>query len=313
MQQHVDKNIAAICYKLAQELLHGHSLTMAMKLSKHEGFFPPLAVALVAAGEESGRLQEMFARLSEYYAEQERLKSFVLKAALYPLLLLGASALVLIFFLLYVLPVLADTYRGLGVRPQGLLLQLLSLQQLIIHHYLMLATGIAALCAVAAYAVKKADVWLLKLPGIGKCFALVYEIRFCQLLAILLGSGLNITHGVPIVAATMENEYCREKLRLFNNRLNRGVDLAGAVSCLEQLLSPMSQELVKVGAATGYLPEMLQEAGAICKEDLHNRLVKIKELLGPVLLFIGALVAGIIVYITLGPMFELISAIPEYS
>lgn len=310
LQQRVDKNTAAICLGLSKELARGCSLARAMEQGLQQGFFSPLVVNLVAAGEESGQLQKVLLQLSGHYAKQEEVRRFVLKAALYPLFLLGTAVTVLLFFILYVLPVLAAAYSNLGVRPTGFLTILLQLQELLMAYPLALPC-VLVLGGALLGTVCRSKPLLLHLPVIGVCYKLVQEQRFCELLSLLLDSGLNITEAVAIVSTTLEPIY-KEQLLLFNGRLQRGVDIGQATTGLGGLLSPMSLELMAVGAATGYLPQLLAEAGSLCQDDLQNKLERIKEFLGPILLLIGAAAIAAVVCAVIGPLFELLSAMPEY-
>ena len=101
LRRRLDKKLQLVCLHLYQLLRHGSSLAEAME---HEPrFFPELTVQLVRAGELSGQLGTVLQELADYYQQQEKLRSFVLKAAFYPLLLLVAAVAVLLFFLLYIL------------------------------------------------------------------------------------------------------------------------------------------------------------------------------------------------------------------
>ncbi len=58
---------------------------------------------------------------------------------------------------------------------------------------------------------------------------------------------------------------------------------------------------------------MLKEAARIGEEDLRENLERIKEFLAPLLLLVAAVVIGIVVCVVLGPLFEMLSAMPEHQ
>lgn len=304
LRSRLDSDLALVCYRLQQLLTRGSTLAGAM--AQEPDFFPPLAVKLVAAGEVSGQLGAVLEQLAAYYEEQERLRRFIAKAAAYPLLLLAAAACVLLFFLLYVLPVLADVYRGMRVEPQGMLAVLLRLH-LWLAQYPLLALALAAGCGLLAALGCR---WLWGRSWSGNFYRLIYEVRFCKLLALLLDSGLNITQAVAAVADTVSDRSYRSQLLLLNGRLQRGLDLSTALTGAEGLFSPLTQALLDVGAATGYLPRMLREAARIGEEDLRVKLAKIKEVLAPMLLLAAALVIAAVVCAVVSPLLEMLSALP---
>ena len=308
LRTRLDSGLVLVCYRLQQLLTRGSSLAEAM--AQEPGFFPQLAVKLVAAGEASGQLGAVLEQLAAYYEEQENLRRFIVKAAIYPLLLLCAAACVLLFFLLYVLPVLADVYVGMGVTPKGMLALLLQLHAWL-EQYPLLSLALAAGSGLLlALGFKQALRWLPSCGWSGKFYVLVYEVRFCKLLALLLDSGLNITQAVAAVAETAADSRCRGQLLLLNSRLQRGLDLSAALTGAAGLFSPLTQALLEVGAATGYLPRMLREAARIGEDDLRIKLAKIKEVLAPMLLLAAALVIAAVVCAVVGPLLEMLSALP---
>ena len=107
-----------LCYRLQQRLRRGSSLAQA--LADEADYGKHLTVTLVAVGEESGELAMLLEQLADYYSRQLKLRRFVQRAVTYPAFLLLASLCVLLLFLLYILPVLADTYSAMGVLPAGM-------------------------------------------------------------------------------------------------------------------------------------------------------------------------------------------------
>ena len=145
----------------------------------------------------------------------------------------------------------------------------------------------------------------------GNFHGLLLEVRFCRLLALLLESGVGITKAVAIVTDTMDDEQYAGQLRLLNSRLKRGIAIEQAAGGAKELFSPLMLELVCVGASTGYLPQMLQEAVTAGEQRLQQQLGRLQELLVPLLLLVAAIIIAGIVCIVIGPLFEMLSAMPE--
>ncbi len=308
LRSRLDNGQMSVCYRLRQRLVRGSALAEAM--AQEPTFFPQLAVKLVAAGEVSGQLWAVLQQLAAYYEEQEELRRFVVKAAIYPLFLLGAAACVLLFFLLYVLPVLTEVYASMRVQPQGMLAALLQLHVWLGGHpWLSLALAAAGILLLV-FLGRRGLRWALGHSWSGNFYGLIYEVRFCKLLALLLDSGLNITQAVAMVAETADDKRYRAQLLLLNGRLQRGLDLSTALTGAAGLFSPLTQALLDVGAATGYLPHMLREAARIGEDDLRIKLAKIREVLAPMLLLAAALVIAAVVSAVVSPLLEMMSALP---
>lgn len=232
------------------------------------------------------------------------------RAVTYPVFLLLASFCVLLLFLLYILPVLADTYSAMGVLPMGTLALLLTLKDALLQQplaALALTAGVAAALFLLGRRLLRC---FLRSRLSGNFHGLLLEVRFCSLLALLLESGVGITRAVAIVTDTIDDDRYARQLRLLNSRLQRGIAIEQAAGGAKELFSPLMLELVCVGASTGYLPQMLQEAVTAGEQRLQQ-LGRLQELLVPLLLLVAAIIIAGIVCIVIGPLFEMLSAMPE--
>ena len=310
LQKHGSAKQMLLCYRLQQRLRRGSSLAQA--LAAEADCCTQLAVTLVAVGEESGELATLLEQLADYYSRQLKLRRFVQRAVTYPAFLLLASFCVLLLFLLYILPVLADTYSAMGVLPMGTLALLLTLKDALLQQplaALALTAGVAAALFLLGRRLLRC---FLRSRLSGNFHGLLLEVRFCRLLALLLESGVGITRAVAIVTDTMDDEQYAGQLRLLNSRLKRGIAIEqAAAGGAKELFSPLMLELVCVGASTGYLPQMLQEAVTAGEQRLQQQLGRLQELLVPLLLLVAAIIIAGIVCIVIGPLFEMLSAMPE--
>lgn len=309
LRRRLQKRLQLLCYHVYQLLEHGSSLAEAME--QEPRFFEPLTVQLVRAGELSGQLNAVLEELAAYYQHQEELRSHVLKAALYPVLLLLAASGVLLFFLLYILPILANVYAGMGIKPTGSMVFLLVLHTWITDRVVLVGGAVLALLVVLRLYGTRMGRWVLSRRWCGNFYGLLYEIRFCKLLALLLDSGLNITVAVRTIGQTMQETPFAKQLLVLDSRLQRGMEISTSMTGAAGLLSPLTLDLIGVGSSTGTLPLMLREAARLRQEDLQKRLARGKELLAPLLLVLVALVIAAVVCTVLGPLLEMLSALPQ--
>lgn len=304
MEKRADKNLTNVCAELRISLIKGHSLAEAMQ--EQGRFFSQLAVALTIVGEESGHLSEVLRELSDYYGKQEELKAVIIKASLYPVFLLSFSTIILCFFIVFVLPILGNAYLALQVQPTGILSMLLMLQDMEAVNVELLFFIISAIIVIAVYKIKSIKEFVLSIPPICNVYHMLLELRFCKLLALMLSSGIDITRAVDLCSAALGDKNSRLRVQLFKRYLQRGMDIGKAAGGCRMFFSPMTIELITVGAATGYLPEMLEEAAKLCERDLYAKLDKLRELLAPCLLLIASLVIGTVVCSVIEPLFGLV-------
>lgn len=296
-------------YRLRTSLSRGSSFAEA--LAAEPEYFSRLAVSMAAVGEESGELSNLLLQLADYYERQDRLRRFVQRARIYPLLLLVAALLLLLLFGFYILPMLLETYTAMGIKPAGNLALVLRLRSLLLEEPLLGALSLVLLTAALLAGGRRLLHWFLRSSWSGNFHGLLIEVRLCKLLALLLEAGLAITRAVSIAMATVEDEECVTELRIFNSRLRRGLAVEQAAAAAEGLFSPLTLELICVGAATGYLPRMLEEAASAGEVRLTEQLERLRQLLVPVLLLIAALIVAVVIITVISPLFELLTALPE--
>lgn len=292
---------------LQEALVRGRSLAEAMDERKE--FFSEMAIALTVVGEESGRLSEVLDELSNYYQKQEELKGVLIKATLYPLFLLVFSLTVLSFFLIFVLPVLGNAYISLQIHPDGVLSMLLELRTLLAVEGELVLVGLLVVGALLYKHRNGMIMMVLHCPLAGKVYRMFLEIRFCKLMALMLHSGVDIVRAVGLCQAAIGNDTYNCWLEILSQRLQKGMDIGNAVGGSSNFFSPITIELVTIGAATGHLPQMLEEAARIGENNLQDKLIKTKELLAPCLLLAASVVIGAVVCSVIEPLFSLIGQI----
>lgn len=306
MAVHTDKRTAGVCRDVCAGLCSGKQMSEAM--AEAGSFFDPLSAAMTEAGERSGRMEAVFTELALYYGRRDELKKFAVRSALYPMLLIISSACVLLFFLLYVLPVLGEAYASLQVRDTGLLHWLLALNAMLSAYGEYLPVFLP--CAAVLFC-RCVHVMLFR-KITGSLYRTFTEIRICRLTGMLLESGVSITEAAKLAASAAGNRDYAGRLLLFCSLLRQGTEIGAAAERVQGLFSPLTQGMIAVGAATGYLPEMFAEAADILEKDLRERLERLREVLAPLLLLAAAAAAGAVIYSVTSPLFGLLEAVPEH-
>src|SRR5207245_5815958 len=95
--------------------------SFAEALTRHEGLFPAMYIALVRVGEASGSLDQVLEVLAGERARSEALRRRLTHAIRYPVFVLGAAGCVLLFFLTFVLPQFASVLQYFGAKVGALL------------------------------------------------------------------------------------------------------------------------------------------------------------------------------------------------
>ena len=87
---------------------------LSTSLAQHPDIFPPLMVNMVRAGEVGGFLDGVLLQIAENYEAEVKLKSKVKSAMTYPVVVFVMAILAVTGMLLFIVPVFAKMFEGLG-------------------------------------------------------------------------------------------------------------------------------------------------------------------------------------------------------
>jgi len=290
------------------EVLGGQSLAWA--LARHPAAFPEVYLTLVDAGERSGRLADVLARLAEYTEEREQLRGKVLLAFVYPALVTGVAVAVVTGLLVYVVPQVVQVFQNTNQALPLLTRALIGLSGFLRGYggFVVIALAAAALGARAALAVPAIrERWqrrLLRTPVAGPLHRDLNSARLAATLAILVGSRVPLLTALRAGAGVVASLPMRRALEEAAARVQEGSGLARALGASKRF-PPLMVHMIASGEASGRLGELLERAAAQQARSLERRIAAFIALLEPLLILaMGGLVLIIVLAILL-PIFEL--------
>lgn len=258
---------------LVQHISQGSSFSEALRCSG--GWMPPFDLALLEAGERSGRLDGCFRLLADYYRERAQLARSIISALLYPVALLH--------FALMIFPVSA--LQGLILRSE---LGPFVVQKLMIllPAYLLVFVGVY-LCQS-----QRSEVWrsLLEastqwVPLLGKARRNLALARLSAALEALINAGVSILEAWELGADASGSPALRRLVRSWKPHLQAGVTPAEAVTG-----SPAFPELFAsqyhTGEVSGKLDETLRRLHLHYQEEATRQLRTVAQW-APKLCYIG--------------------------
>ncbi|MFP5388027.1 MAG: type II secretion system F family protein, partial [Thermoleophilia bacterium] len=111
-EQTQDEMIKEAAAGIRADIEAGSTLEQAM--ARHPQVFDRLFRAMIRSGEESGRLDEALDRIAYQVEKSDALRRQVKSALMYPALIFGFAAVVLIAIVAFVIPVFAGIFEELG-------------------------------------------------------------------------------------------------------------------------------------------------------------------------------------------------------
>ena len=293
--------------RLSRALNEG--LRFSSALEAQPAFFPPLYVGLMRAAERTSSLTESLSRYIEYRERVERVRSHVVSALIYPLILSIVGLLVTAFLLGHVVPRFAAVYQGTGRDLPWLSQQLISWGAFAAKQGWPLAVGLLALVVVGAWA---GYTWwrsggaislLRRLPWIGETVTTFELARLYLSLGTLLEGGLPIMQAMALAEGLLSVEK-RIPYRLAMKTIDRGESISHAFE-VTGLATRVSLRMLRVGERSGRLGEMMRRAARFHDGEISRKIELFARVFEPLLMAAIGLLVGTIVVLLYMPIFDL--------
>ncbi|MDY0748830.1 type II secretion system F family protein [Paucibacter sp. R3-3] len=284
-------------------------LPLSAAMRRQPQAFDELVCAIVSANERTGQLSTALAQHAQYLAWVENLRSRLVAACIYPLMLLAVGGAVILFLLLFVLPRFAGILDGLNTDLPWASRMLILFGQTAGQHPGAVLGALAALLAVGAALWRnealrlrlQASLWTL--PGLGARLRVLALARLYRSLAMLLASGVPVLPALRIVQDVVAAPW-RPAVGAACARIERGERLSEVLEG-ENLATPVARRMVRVGERSGEVAGMLERAAAFHDEEAVRLTELLTRAINPALMLVmGVLIGGIIVLMYL-PIFQL--------
>jgi general secretion pathway protein F len=263
----------------------------------------------VKAGEASGHLDLVLARLSAFVQKQAKIRAKVTAAMTYPILLIMIASLVVVVLLTFVVPritlVLSQTGKDLPWMTQ----LLIGISDFLKTSWWILLLGafVASVLFRSFYQTARGrlmvDRGLLNFPILGPVFKKQSVSRFAVTLSTLLKSGIPVLDGLRIVKNIVNNAVLSDVIEVVHTRILEGADIATPLK-KSGVFPPVVGYMISVGEQSGQLEEMLDRISESYDEEIEISTQKMISVLEPVLILIMAVVVGFIILSILIPILE---------
>lgn len=287
------RNIWRDVYENVQK---GESFSDALEV--HGSVFPTLLVSMVGAGESSGQMDIIMQRLSDYYANQNKLANTIKSAMVYPIILVFLTIAVVIGVFVFIMPTFEDLYENPDDMPT-LSKVMMNIGKFLVAHWLILILIVAAMVFAIVYALKLPDVrlkwdrFIIKGPGFGKLVVKIYTARFAQTMASLYSSGLPMVECLKRSSDTLNNSYISLKFRDIVDEVKSGETLSSSVQRAD-VFDSMFCSIIYVGEEAGALDDILAKTAEYYDEEADSAVKRLCSMLEPVMLIVLGIVIGLV-------------------
>ena len=312
-EQTSDKVLGQVVVQIREDVESGLLLSEAM--ARHPKVFSRLYVAMVEAGETAGILDVVLDRVAIQMEKEQKIKSRVKGAMVYPTIVLVFAFLILNAMLLFIVPVFVKIFAQLNGQLPTMTQYVMKASNLL-RGYWFVVFPIWIILVFAFFRWKRTEtgrrIWdrsRLHLPmKIGDTIRKITIARFSRTLSTLVAAGVDIIKALEITGQASGNWVVENALEGVRNRVREGATIAQPL--LENdVFPPMVSHMVKVGEETGELDKMLAKIADFYEEEVDTAIGALTSIIEPLMMIgVGALV-GIIVISMYLPMFKILTLI----
>lgn len=298
--------------QIKKDVEGGYTFQNALK--KHDKIFSEFWIHLIETGEASGHLPQSLEQLAEYMEESANLRKKITSAMVYPIILLCVAAAAISVFLLKIIPIFSEIFKGFNVELPLLTRIVIGMSNIVRRYFLLVAgSGVALFFAIKKYISTEMgrlqfDTLKLKLPVLGPVIKEISTERFASGLSTLLKSGVPILHALEIAEKTAGNKVMEKELRQVKLAVRDGKGIARVMQ-ESTLFSPLVVQMISVGEEIGELGKMLDRISMFYKERVNTFVSRLTTMFEPLVLVFMGIVVGVLVIAMFMPIFSISSAI----
>jgi len=238
---------------------------LAESMAEYPKIFNNLYRAMVAAGEKSGHLDKVLNRLADYTEQRQQMRSQLIQALVYPIIMTVVAVGVIAILLTAVVPKIIGQFEHMGENLPGTTQVLIASSDFLNDYGLVLVMLVAALMLAFSQLLKKPAFeltyhqYLLKIPGVGKVVKSINTARFARTLSILNASAVPLLESMKISGEVLDNLFIKQEVKAASDKVREGASLRMS---LEQtkLFPPMMIHMIASGEKSGQLEHMLGRA-----------------------------------------------------
>ena len=289
-------------------VLEGRRLADAM--ARQPASFPPLYRAMVAAGETTGSLTTILARLADLLERQAEVRGKLIAALAYPIVLAVVAIGVVAALMIFVVPRVVEQFTDVGQQLPFLTRAVIAISSFAASWWWLIALLLAAasfgwVAAMRRPAFKaRVDARLLRLPLFGRLLRDLYAARFARTLSTMVSSRLPLVDGLRLTLPTIRNAALASATAAIVDQVRAGGSLSAALRDAG-VFPPLLVYMTASGESAGRLEQMLERAADYLEREFDRFTAASMALLEPVIIVLmGSCVALIILAILL-PILQL--------
>lgn len=301
--------LRAVLGDVEEQIRGGSALSQAF--AAQGSIFPRIYTASILAGERSGALDEVLSRYVTYMRRNVALRRKIRGALAYPMFLLFASACMVTFLTVYVVPRMSELFAGFGS-------ELPTLTQIVVGISRWLSTNIFWVGPAVIGGCILLFLWsrtpsgklqissaILKIPLAGKLVVQLSVAQVTRSLATLLAGGITLVESWEIASESITNLELQRRSASILPMIREGRSFTESLESVGWM-PPLALDMIGIGERSGSLHEMLDEVAVFYDAESEVRLEQLTTTLEPAILVV---MGGVVITILLSIYLPIIQSI----
>lgn len=297
-RQTENPRFADVIETIAQDIEGGTPMSQAF--AKHPKVFSELFVAMVAAGETGGIMEQALRSLADQLQKEKNLQKNIKSAYSYPRTVGIMAILILIAMLIFMVPIFKNMMNS-SVELNGLSKFIFGVSdsmrsepfKWIIPAVLIVGGIIGFTKTPIAHRIWENT--KLTMPLFGGFITKMVVARFCRTLATLLAGGVTAVDAMKSAGPTSGADKIKDAVNKAIEDIEEGKSMSEALE-KSGYFPPMVTGMVAIGEESGSLPEMLDKVAEFFEEDVEITSRNLRAMIEPLaLVFVGIVVGGMLI------------------
>ncbi|MFZ1258035.1 MAG: type II secretion system F family protein [Candidatus Saccharimonas sp.] len=312
VEQTQNKQMQRVIEEIIADVEGGRPLSDSF--ARHPAVFDNIVLALVAAGEASGTLDEALKRVAIQKEKDAAMMTKIRGAMVYPGIVLLVIVGVMVFMLVAVVPQVAKLYSDMHKQLPLLTAIMIAVANFLIHFWwvVLIALGAGVYFAMQYFktdsGIKVKDTLKLNAPVFKGMFRKLYMARFTRTGQTLLATGVAMLDMLRISSTGTNNVIVSASIDRAAEKVKGGKALSVALQSEDYIL-PMVPQMIKIGEQSGKIDEMMGKTAQVFEDELDEEIKAISTAIEPMLMVVLAVFAGGMVGAILFPIYSLVGGI----
>jgi type IV pilus assembly protein PilC len=286
-------------------------LSLSAALGRHPDIFNELYVAMVAAGETGGILEDTLKRVADQLEKDASLRRQIKSAMVYPIVIFTFAGLVVLALVAFLVPVFEGVFADFGGDLPPITKICVTASHLVTRQpYIPIAIFVGIFYGFRRWknsqrGKQQWDRIKLRFPfKIGDVVQKVALARFARTYSALIAAGVPMLEAIEITGRTSGNVVVENAMHAVHDSVRNGGTIAAPMRGEPDAFPGMVVQMIAVGEETGALDSMLSKIADFYEDEVEAAVKALTSILEPIMIILVGGIVGFVVIAMYMPLFK---------